>query len=99
MNKKCKQQSVQEERLTHNQNWSEPPEPSMQEWEKEWKERFCKDHTILNDQDQIDFIRQEIAKAKDTIIGEFITGKRCLSCGGYKESENSDWCDKCYKEN
>jgi len=36
---------------------------SMQNWEKEWRERFCKEHVILNDKEQIAFISRTIEQA------------------------------------
>jgi len=46
-----------------------------------------------------DLILVLIQKVRQEIIKEFTEGKRCLNCGGKKESKLTDWCDKCLEEN
>ena len=44
------------------------------------------------------WFNKALLKQKQEIIEEFITGKRCLACGGLKENINASICGKCFNE-
>lgn len=50
----------------------------------------------------VNFLKSTLDKYDQTLTKqkeEFITGKRCLSCGEIKEGELTDYCGRCLEEN
>lgn len=75
------------------------PEKEEPSWIKKWKERFCVDHIVLNDQEQIDFISNLLIEEKERLIEEItkLFIEFCPYCGQklkpYKGSKYSFTCD------
>jgi len=75
------------------------PQNRIPRWEKEFNEEFSGCVPLYPVWGNIiDFIRQTRQKAIQETLGGLKSGKICLSCGGKKEGQLTDWCDRCLEE-
>ena len=44
----------------------------QQKWVEEWKQRFCRDHIVINDQEQIDFITHLLDQERKEMVEKCI---------------------------